>query len=65
MHGQLAHLIRARMFVLRMHQVDRTLYFVHFADLSLNEFNAERCNVVATVCPQNTLKTALTEIAEN
>lgn len=45
-----------------MHQVDRTLYFVHFTDVPTHEFNAERCNLVAVSSSVPTLRIALAEI---
>lgn len=37
-HDQLAHLIRARLIIARMHQVDRSLYFIHFDSIPREEF---------------------------
>jgi hypothetical protein len=58
----LAHLIRARIIVLRMHQVDRSLYFIHFDTVPAQQFQMERCNLIAGCTEPQTLENALAEI---
>lgn len=62
MHDRLGHMVRARIFVLRMHQLDRSLYFMHFEEIPAVEFDNERCNFVATTYDHRTLREALKEI---
>ena len=62
MHDRLAHMVRAKIFVLRMHQLDRSLYFMHFEEIPAVEFDNERCNFVAMTYDPRTLREALKEI---
>ena len=62
MHDRLAHMLRARIFVLRMHQLDRSLYFMHFEEIPALEFDIERCNFVAMTYDNRTLRETLKEI---
>lgn len=61
-YGQLAHLVRARIVLLRLHHIDRTLYFIHFEAIPREEFVNERCNLLAANCRLPSLKKMIFEI---
>lgn len=46
-YATLAHIIRATLVVSISHQVDRTIYFLHYCDLPSEELLSQRSSLVA------------------
>lgn len=50
-YGMLAHIIRATLVVGISHQVDRSLYFLHYCELPREELLSQRSSLVACQTP--------------